>query len=714
MQKNIDSFQGSLAVPQRSSDDDVIDLGAVFRTLWISKFTIISIMLLAMAVGIYQAYIGASSRYTSTAVLMLDSREEQIVDLESVIGGLSKDTTAVNTEVEVLRSRSLLGKVITELNLTADPEFNRFIRPETRSDQIKALIKEKVFLTFGQEPPEDPPISETRVREGAIDLLLSAISIANIPQSLVFQVQVETSSPDKSALIADTILQTYILNQIEVKFEATEQATSWLTDRVAGLRQNLEETENKLKSFRSQTDLISPEILDARSIQLKELRDRISNTQTSLAEQTELLAKLLAAQTREEQAEISGTPQLQQLLARVDEPSIARSFDERFAQVLQELRRDVSRAELQLQALTVSGEQIAAEIEDQSADLITLQQLMREAEANRLLYEHFLSRLKETSVQQGLQQADSRILSNAVVPVAPSAPRKPLIIAVSTMLGIILGIAFVLLRELRQQTYRNSTELERATGLSVVGQIPVIPSSRKRKNVIDYLRQNQTSAAAEAMRNLRTTLLMLNIENPPQVFMTCSSTPGEGKTTTALALAHSLGSVGKKVCLIEGDMRRKVFSNYMPTAVEHGLTAVLRKGVSLKDAIVKNEELGISLVLADDFVENAGDILSSSQFEEMMNELRDMFDFVVIDAPPVLVVPDAKLISQFVDTVVFLVRWDSTKQTVVSAALQELRKVGAPPIGLVLNLIRPRRMRQYGFGEEYGAYSSYGNEYYNT
>lgn len=140
----------------------------------------------------------------------------------------------------------------------------------------------------------------------------------------------------------------------------------------------------------------------------------------------------------------------------------------------------MTRAAAQLPALERSQVELESRISKQGEDLITLQQLTREAEANRLLYEYFLGRLKETSAQKGIQQADSRILSHAVVPNVPSAPRKSMLLAMSGMVGMMIGVGLVLLREARQNGFRTSRDLERITGRTVMGQIPLLPAAAAR------------------------------------------------------------------------------------------------------------------------------------------------------------------------------------------------------------------------------------------
>ncbi|KIN60107.1 Succinoglycan biosynthesis transport protein exoP [Sulfitobacter noctilucae] len=335
-----------------------------------------------------------------------------------------------------------------------------------------------------------------------------------------------------------------------------------------------------------------------------------------------------------------------------------------------------------------------------------MQQLQRESEASRLIVEFFLSRLKETSVQEGIQQADSRVLSRAVVPNLPSAPRKSLILALSMMLGLMFGAGYVLVREFAQTTFRDASKLEGRTGYTVIGQVPTIPAQR-RKNVLKYLVDKPTSAAAEAIRNLRTSVLLSNLDRRPQVIMSTSSIPQEGKTTQSLALTQNLTGLGKRVLLIEGDIRRRVFSQYFDVPGDVGLLSVLSGDRALSEATIFVDDLGADVLVGEKAKTNAADIFSSDRFTDFLTEAREIYDCIIINTPPVLAVPDARIIGQAVDAIVYTVKWDSTTHRQVREGLRSFEDVNIKVSGLVLSQINARQMKRYGYGDSYGAYSAY-------
>jgi capsular exopolysaccharide synthesis family protein len=545
--------------------------------------------------------------------------------------------------------------------------------------------------------------------------LLEKVSVGSVRDSLVFNISATTEDRHKSALIADTIAELYVLDQIEVKFDKMQQATEWLSERVVELQGDVEAADEAVSSFSAQIDLVSVEGLRGLERQLKDTRDRMVSLREARNAAERRLAALNAAETRAQQAAAAEDAELSRLLARVTagRPETELAFDLQFERVLDRTRADLQRSTQQLEAVIQAEASLSAQIEAQSRDLIQLQQLTRVAEATRLLYEHFLTRLKETSAQQGIQQADSRVLSSAVVPEFPSFPRKSLVLALSGVLGVMFGIALVLLRELRKTGFRTSDDLERHTGVVVMGQVPVIPGS-KRRDILSYMKDKPTSAAMEAVRNLRTSLLLSNVDNPPQVIVSTSSIPGEGKTTNAIALAYNFIGLGKKVLLIEGDIRRRTLNEYFEGGGKHGLVSLLGGERSVDEVIFRPDAFEADVILGDKSRTNAADLFSSERFREFMAQMRTQYDIIIIDTPPVLVVPDARIIAQQADALLFSVRWDSTSHAQVTEAMRQLQTSNIRPTGLILSLISPQGMKRYGYGGRYGAYGGYGGKYYEA
>ncbi len=705
--------------------EDIIDIGALLATAWRGVWRVIFWVLFAILAGGIYAFVLATPIFRATTSVVLETRESQVVNFDSVIGGLRTDSSAVNTEVEILKGRLLMGRVVDALGLATDPEFNGALRPPTivagligaATDQVKSLLS---------VPPEpEMPVAPEALRERVISALIDRVTVSNTPLSLVFTITVDSEDGRKSALIADTIGRLYIDDQIAVKYEATQQATEWLAQRVTELQVELEAAESRVKEFRSGSDVIDPTALEQADQQMATLRSRLVDQEALRDLGAARVAALEAAVTLQEKVAIAADPGLTRLVQNreaaadlaVADAAIARRFEE----VKSIAALDVQRAEAQITSLSQSRDTLQATIGRQSDALSEFQQLIREADSVRLIYEYFLNRLQETSVQQGLQQADSRVLSPAVVPERPASPQKSRILAISAVLGMMAGLSFVFLRETRAKGFRSGRDLERTTGYPVMGQIPII-RGRGHRAVLSYLASKPTSSAAEAIRNLRTSVLLSNIDNPPRVIMTTSALPSEGKTTTALALIQNLVGMKRKVLLIEGDLRRRAVSRMASESAPRGarpvaapgLLAVLTGEKTLAEVIVKDDLLGVDVLMGEQSDTNAADIFSSDSFARLLTSVREIYDVIIIDTPPVLLVPEARVIAQHADAILFIVRWNWTTVGQVRDGLRMFESVNRKVSGLVLSQINTRQVRKYGDSDTYGLYAPYARSYYRN
>ncbi|SLN74421.1 Tyrosine-protein kinase ptk [Falsiruegeria litorea R37] len=708
--QNVLPTSGQTGAPQH---DDIFDIFNLFGVLWRSKWLILFFVVLFGAAGWFYANKVATSLYTSTTRLAFQVRSQQVVDVESVLSGVSTEQPAINTELGVIRSRRVIGLLVDELELTEDVEFNGLGKaPLFSKFGIRNMITE--WFTGEEVTPTRPDEETLRLRTTLN--VQRKIQVRPIRNTYLFEILVTTQNRRKSALLADTLANLYINDQVTVKFEATRHAVNWLTEQIADLEQQIDAIEDQIETLRTTTDLVSPEAAEVLNLRAKGIQNRLTSERAALDAKKEHLEALVALSQKGDPAAITeglDDPITARLSQRdLSDPSTAQAIVNRLQTLTEKARNDVQRIESQVEALEESSNRLSQQVANQTESLNALNRLQRDREATNVLHETFLVRLKETSIQIGLQQPDSRVLSEAA-PGTPVAPRRLRIQVGMAFLGFAIGAAIALLREIRHTGFRNAKSLERKTGISVIGQVPKIPISR-RDGLLQYFTERPTSAAAEAIRNLRTSLLLSNIDNPPKVIMSTSSVPGEGKTTQAICLAQNLRGLGKSVLLVEGDIRRRTLAKYFNTAPKGSLLRVLNSEITLQDAVEKDPETGINVLMSERSNANAADIFSSQRFQQFLENARQTFDFVIIDTPPVLIVPDARIIGRQVDTTIYSVKWDATGEEQVREGLNQLLSVDCNISGLVLSQIDAAGMKSYGYGNQYGAYSSYGKSYYDA
>lgn len=700
-----------------SEEDPAIDIAQIQTILWHGKWLILGITTLAAVLAAYFAFFVATPLYQSTAHLALDMDSSTIVDIDSIVSGVSSEEEAINTELEVIESRALLLKLIDQMNLMEDPEFNASLRPDPLIDAGR--IVDGIKGIIGMPMDEAPSMSEYEKRLVVAQDLRKKISTSAKPNTYIFSITAKTADPQKSADIANTLADIYLRDSIQVKFDTSQFATEYLAERVADLEIELNEKEDAIKDLRAETELVNLDALEALSARSKTLRRLYTESELTAdeleAKDTRVLGLVEALDYRALSAEYGEPADLFDLSNRAEagDAAAASSFMEKIETLRQADILQARRSRQQAESLLVSYQEIEDEIAIQNEDLIELNQLVREAEATKVLYGTFLSRFKEASIQTGLLRADSRIL-DAAIPGVQVAPRKTIIMAGAIFIGLFISVIIIALRLMMKNTFRNSHDLESFTGVNVLGQIPLLPV-RRRGELLDYLKSKPASAATEAVRNMRTSILMSNIDRTPQVIMSTSSIPGEGKTTQSVSLAFNLAGLNKKVLLIEGDIRRLTLDLYFDNKKSAGsLLSVVSGEHDVKSAVYHDEEHGFDVLMGASSSLNAADFFSSEKFENFLESLREEYDFIIIDTPPVLVVPDARVLGQMVDSVIYSVKWDSTNKLQVLGGLKQLSSVGIPLTGLVLCQIDPKRMKRYGYQGDYGAYSNYGAQYYDN
>ena len=699
---------GAIEQPQESE----FDLHRMMMLIWRAKWVLALFALVGLVIA-YAQLLRVTPLYTAEARVLWEIDQTNVVDLDPVTGGLGNDYQSLGSQIEVISSGRLLERVVDEMDLASDPVFNYALRPGegwTRwlsiSHNIYALRR---FIFGGDEPLGAAQETPEQLKQRLVGALGGAVSAEWLDGTYVLIIRAVTSDPKRSADVANAMAKFYILDQLETKFEATRQATDWLTERVADLRIALQSAEQAVEDFSSGVSLVSEEALAASGRQLKDLRERAD---ALAVEQEDTKARLAAVETARAESDLSAAaalvrdPRLTTLSNELARLTASNQAEQRAAVQVRfdaELDRAITRMGFAVERLgaqesTVRNSISTQEIkqEDEAKALLELRELQREAEASRLIYEFFLARLKETSVQEGIQRPDARILTEAQAPGTPSSPRRKRTLATGAGIGILAALALILLIERLNVSFRSTEELESRTGQAVIGTIPVAPMSR-RKAFLRYLIDKPTSGVAEAIRNLRTSILLANVDNPPQVIMLTSAVPGEGKTTCCIALAQISRALGKRVLLVECDIRRRTFQHYFDIKERGGLLSVLSGAKQIDDVVHYDEQSGLYVLPGEETSVNAADLFASQRFEEFIAEMRKQFDFIFIDTPPVLAVPDARVIAKIADAVIYCVRWNKTARDTVVEGLRFFSQINIKMAGLVLSQVNISKMARYGY-----------------
>jgi capsular exopolysaccharide synthesis family protein len=321
------------------------------------------------------------------------------------------------------------------------------------------------------------------------------------------------------------------------------------------------------------------------------------------------------------------------------------------------------------------------------------------------LSDEFVVMVRELETPKPGAQPDARVVveQRAAVPGSPVVPRKGLNLFIGLLLGLAAGVGLALLRDYLDNAVNEQQELETITGAGVVG---IIPADKERRNTPAITFESDRSAIAEAFRKLRTNLQFLSVDHPPRLIVVTSSVPSEGKTTTAINIALALAEAEHNVVLVDGDMRKPSLDKYLDLVGSVGFSTVLSGTAELADVLQDTKFPRLTVLTAGPTPPNPSELLSSQAAGKVLNELRELFDYVIIDTSPLLAVTDAAVLAPNCDGVLMMARFGETKKDQLGHAVASLRSVGATILGAVFT-IAPTRKGSSGSYNYY--YYGYGN-----
>jgi capsular exopolysaccharide synthesis family protein len=703
--------------------EDTVNLRALVAVLLRRKMLIAGLGFLGALVAALVA-LQAPTRYAATTTVMLNTRTLNVVNFESVLSNLTMRPETIENEIALIRSATILNRVIDTLDLTADPEFNAALRERSAVAALRAgirqtvtgLIPEAVQALLRGEDAAAPDAAALALaeRNGVLQALREALTITQVDFSVSIAIRVLSESPANATRIANAIAETYITDQLTSKAQATEEATRWLSERVAQQRTDLERAETALTRALGAASGVDAEALLQKNEQIQTLRDRLAREAELAAEAArnrDELDRLVSAGRPVEAARLGAafSPGLRSALAQGSGP-------EALAPLLDAEIRRLGASALRSRETAATLERgiarLGAEIAEESQQQVRIQQLSSEVEALRLVYSALLSRLNETANQFSALQADARIVSPAFPPDTPAEPRRTLMVLLGGSFGLMLGAALAFLLEALNTQVRSARELEAATGLPVLTHVPVLDKPRRGRTIFDVIAES--GGAHEGAQSLSTALTLRELAAPPQLVMVTSSHANEGKSTICLMHAQADAAVGKSVLILDADFRRPTMHKMFPDAFDNGadLLSLLDGRTTLEESIHVDEAHGISFLGVRRPIPYAMRLIASDAFRQLLVQLRTRYNTVLVDTPPVMLVSDALRIGALVDSTIYVVRWNSTPTEVAKLGLSKLDQHGVAVSGTVLTFVDFKRAS--GFDTmQYGS-MAYDNPYFGT
>jgi polysaccharide biosynthesis transport protein len=724
---------------QAEGDEAAVDIVGLLLMLWRLKLIILGVASVIMVVGL-TVMLMIVPRYTASVMISVGLPVSQVVNVEAVLQGVPMDTLRIGTEVQILRSRSLVERVVTELDLVNDPQFNPALVPKEEKSSFAWLNPVRWIEGYDDNLSEEMLSDEEmqqRQRARVVDRVMATISARQTGLSYIITVEVETINPRTAMQIANAVANQYLVAQMEAKFGATERATEWLNDRIADLRDSVEASERAVEDYRVRIGLIkggeSPSLSNqqisqvngqlilarteqaAAQARLKQV-ERLMATNGGSSGGDNLESPLIqglrsqsATLTREaaELAEEYGVrhPRMISLQAEIrdTEAQIAAEIQN----IIQRYRNEADIATSRRMALETSLDELKGEVAEQNRGSVQMRTLEREASARRALYETFLSRFQETTVQEDLQQADADIIAYAQVPVSPSYPKKVpyglVLIFISFLGGV--GVAFLAHLAL-DRGVRTIDDLETVIGLPCLAALPQLTDG-KDKDPVAHAIKNPKSRYSEALRSLHTNIELAAIDDDPKVIVFTSAIPGEGKTSVSSSYAALMAMSGRKVLLIDTDLRRSRVHKVFGIDPSPGIVELLAESNDWSKVVKTDPETGLDIIPAGTRVVSPQDVLGSQGMRDFLTKAREQYDLIVLDTPPANVVSETLHLASQADRVILLVKWSTTHRDIMRQAKKLLDGAGTRYAGVVLSQMGAKAQTGYG----YSGYSGYGYTY---
>jgi polysaccharide biosynthesis transport protein len=729
--------QAPIIIPEHASyDDDEIDIRQLVQTLTKHKWSILG---LAFVITLLTTLVVFSIEpvYEASTSLLLESEEAKIVSIEEVYGIPGANREYFETQAQILNSRDLADKVFTLLNLKEHPEF--LPKEKKFSLDIKRYIPS---AWLGESDADAKPLSESLKHNLLVGSFMEMLNISLVRNSQIIKIQFESHYPELVAEVPNTLARVYISNYLEAGSEMNQQATGLINERLGELKKNLDASETALKDYIEKEQLIdvkgvdslAAKELDEITASLVEARRKRSETEALYnqvrtlkggdVDKIESIPAILnhpliqssyevKAEADRKVSELSKRygPKHPKMISAISEQQTAdESLKRKMDSIIRSVEKDYEIALAEERHLSGALSRTKSEVKGINKKEFKLEELRREVESNRNLYNVFLTRLKETSATSDMQSANARIVDTAVVPTKPAKPKKSLIIAIAFLLSIMLGAMLAFLIEALDNTLKGSQDVEDKLHVPLLGLLPKLRIwLNKDVKALRYFNENKQSGFAEAIRTIRTGVLLTAIDEPKKRVVVTSSVPNEGKSAVSVNLALAMGQMGK-VLLIDCDMRKPSIGKVFELDNDaKGLSEFISGKEQLDDCIYYKKDENLFVMPAGVIPPNPLELISSKRFKDGLAVLEIKFDHIVIDAAPILAVSDGVVLSTLANSVIYVVKAEETTYQVAQKGIARLHKVQAPLTGVVLNQIVPdKHAGKYGYYEgEYTAHYGY-------
>jgi exopolysaccharide transport family protein len=711
-----------------------------------------STILTVVGAGIYLKT--ATPTYTGQVKILFSNQRTAFVQQQSLVADSAIDSVQIETQLQVLKSKAVATSVIQKLKLYEDRDFKS-------SDRLRAFFhKVRSWLSMA-------PLATVSDEAGTADQLALAfadrLTANRVGLSNVIEVSYNASTADRAAEIANAVANEYILDQLNAKFEANKSATAWLQDRLRELGQQALTAERAVNAFKSENNLV---VSDGKLIDDQQIAELNSRLVAARALTSDSLARLnrfeeVIHAVTPDGLSLGGidTPGSEVLLnpiinalrqqyldnARRESDWSARFGKNHLAVInlrnrMRDIRTSIVEEVRRLAETTRSDYEIAKrkqqQIENQLASAVsrsrssnsaelTMRELETSAKSYRSLYESFLQRYMGSVQQESFPSADARIIASASPPPSKSKPKSALILAFGLAAGLGLGVGLGLLRDVMDRVFRTSAQLEAALRLPCLSLVPLLkdvdppvssslppPGNEVRtisRRSIGYWAATAMplSRFAESIRAIKLAIDLNQSPSAHKIVGITSSLPNEGKTTIAASLAQLIAHAGKRVILVDCDLRNPSLSMNLAPAATAGLIEIIAGAKQLNEVTWHDKSTGLTLlpVAKKGPLFHTSEILSAEPTRALFDKLRASYDYVIVDLPPLAPIVDVRATTSLVDCFVLVVEWGRTKIDVVQHALHTAPNVTEAILGTVLNKIDMNVMKRY---------DSPHNDYYNT